>query len=102
MTLPTPLARPWPRSLLLALLAVGGLLVAVLGLASGLLALVRLRDVLLAFGILLDFLVAAGLLRLAGEVTATGLVAVVLVIAVRKLAVRGLRADRRVSAAAGS
>lgn len=79
------------------LLADAALLVAVLGLLCGLITLVRLREVLLAFGVLLDFLVAAGLLRLAGEVTIGGLLTVALVIAVRKLVMRALRADQGVS-----
>lgn len=78
------------------------LLVAVLGLVCGLVTLVRLRDVLLAFGVLLDFLIAAGLIRLAGDLTFRGLVAVALVIAVRKLVMRALGADRRVPTTAGS
>ncbi|MCZ2837074.1 hypothetical protein [Modestobacter sp. VKM Ac-2985] len=84
------------------LLADAALLVAVLGLLAGLITLVRLRDVLLAFGVLLDFLIAAGLIRLAGELTFPGLLGVALVIAVRKLVMHALGADRRVPTAAGS
>ncbi|MCZ2814938.1 hypothetical protein [Modestobacter sp. VKM Ac-2984] len=77
------------------------LLVAVLGLVCGLITLVRLRDVLLAIGVLLDFLIAAGLIRLAGELTFRGLVGVAVVIAVRKLVMHALGADRRVPTTAG-
>ncbi|MEV6691924.1 hypothetical protein AB0M35_10710 [Micromonospora sp. NPDC051196] len=74
--------------------------VGALGVLSAGVTLLATRSVPMAVEVLLDMLVAAGLVRLAGGTSWSGLAAVVVLVAVRRMLRAGLLADDRWRASA--
>jgi hypothetical protein len=73
-----------------AVIEAAALLVVAVGVVSFLTAYAATRTIRSALPLLLDFLMAAGLIRLAGDLSWSGIVLTVAIIAVRKVAAFGV------------